>query len=781
MVTQIYIGNDKLDLFEDENINLNSSIADVSDITKNTTDFTYSFSVPASNTNNEIFKHYYDANIDGGFDARVKVDGKIQLDGMPFKIGKFRLNGVKIKNGQPSSYSLNFWGNLVALKDLLKNDELKDLDLSAYEHDYTFNNVKQGLQSSLFSGDVVYNLLVKKQYYYNSDSGDNTQEDNLANIAYGGGANTGVIWSDLSPSIRLIRIIEAVENDYGVTFSRDFFGRSEFTDLFLYANNKNEQDTTEQLVDFTGGDTDFIDLSTDTGTYGINANFYRWRFDMDILPASGFEGVVYTAKCEVNGEIFAEQEFTNVGNGVFTTEVDRSQVEGDEIIVRFFIEAASDFDANIHVRQRVRFNGSWFNDGYNTTGSVSISKQFTFSQNLPEIKTIELLKGIFKAFKLVIIPQDDGTYYVNTLDDYYAEGSLLNITDYVDVNNYEVTRGKLLNEILFQFEEPSTILNIQFNNNTGNYYGDEQTYLYDDNGDLLDGETYDYSVPFEQVLYERLPDLNDNFLTNIQYGAIVDEEVKPASIKAHIYYNINKALGSKNLGIINSAGTKELLSGYINIPHHANSTSFPTNAFLFSEEYSVWNGVALSDNLYTNYHQNYIQSIFNKKRRNFKYTAKNFPLRLLTELSLNDVVQIKSDYYRIDNYNINLLTGEIDFELINSFDNTIVGFSPAQTTINATYEEQTKSIYVVGLGNYTSTKINEGFGTGWVTVGNTGNNLDFDIEENNTGVERLMTVNILNNDTLQEFDISITQDHKRVTLDNNVITLDSTLVTLDSN
>jgi hypothetical protein len=43
----------------------------------------------------------------------------------------------------------------------------------------------------------------------------------------------------------------------------------------------------------------------------------------------------------------------------------------------------------------------------------------------------------------------------------------------------------------------------------------------------------------------------------------------------------------------------------------------------------------------------------------------------MTKLKLNDVLKIKEDYYRIDNYNLNLLTGETRLNLINSFDNTI--------------------------------------------------------------------------------------------------------------
>ena len=126
MTVEIYIGNNKIDLFRDENIEVNSSVASIEDITKNQTDYSKTFTVPASNANNITFKHYYNATIDNTFDARVKVDGRIMLDGMLFKKGKFRLSKVSVKKGVPSSYTINFWGNLLSISDKLGKDELKE-------------------------------------------------------------------------------------------------------------------------------------------------------------------------------------------------------------------------------------------------------------------------------------------------------------------------------------------------------------------------------------------------------------------------------------------------------------------------------------------------------------------------------------------------------------------------------------------------------------------------------------------------------------------------------
>jgi len=170
----VYIGNDRLDLFKDEGISITSSVLDIQDITKNTTDYSKSFTVPASSRNNKIFKHYWEFIIDNGFDARVSVEGRIEIDDMLFRKGQFLLQKVNLKHGTPESYTINFWGNLVSLKDVFGTDKLSDLDLSAFDHEYNSTNVKNMLVNSDATDDMHYNLLVKKRYYYSSDPADTT-------------------------------------------------------------------------------------------------------------------------------------------------------------------------------------------------------------------------------------------------------------------------------------------------------------------------------------------------------------------------------------------------------------------------------------------------------------------------------------------------------------------------------------------------------------------------------------------------------------------------------
>ena len=770
MRVDIYIGTNQVDLFEDENLEINSSVNDIEDITKNTTDYSKTFTVPASKENNKLFKHWYNADVDNSFDARIKVDGKINLDGMLFRNGKFRLTKVSVKHGAPSSYTINFWGNLLDLKDTLGKDELGDLNLSAYNHTRNSFNVSKGLTTSLAGGDLIYSLLAKKQYFYNSLVTNQTMTDTTANIAWGnGGGSNGVAYTDLNPSLRIIRIIEAIESDYSLTFSRDFFGRTEFTDLFLWLNKTKDESVGggTQVVNFDGGDSPYMNIASNIAYYPLAT----LSLSMVVYPVAGYESVRYTLKTYVNEAVIASRNFTGDSNSTFSLST--------ASYVYYTIESTNEFKCTVDLSE-IGVGPTTHATG--TSAGNSIGGEFLTSNNMPKIKILDFLKGLFKMFKLVVIPQDDGTLYVNNLNSYYAEGGVYDITNYVDFDNFDVSRGTVLNEINFLFQEPSTILNKTFEENTGVAYGDAEIKLKDENGLILDGDTLEFTLPFEQVLYERLTDVDDSVQTNIQYGAIIDAELNPVNPKGIIHYNVVEEIGTKHLAFINDSGTKVELSDYINTPSSTidfDSMNFST---VFNSEFSTWDGSQINKTLYENYHEKYILSIFNIKKREFNYKTKQIPLRVLLKLKLNDLLQIKERFYRISNFKSNLVTGEMDFKLTNSFDDVINAFDASPTNFIASHSAQQLSTYVTNLGNFSYNKVDVGDGVGWVSVTNSLNNVLFNLDGNSSGKVRNIIIDLIQAVTLKEERIYIRQGTATgvATFDSDSVTFDDTALTFDN-
>ncbi len=793
MVTKIYIEGNLLNLFDDEHMELNSSIANTDDITKINSDYTKTFTVPASSNNNAIFKHFYNADIDNTFDARTKKNASIELDGLPFRTGKIRLEKVAVKNNMPSSYTINFWGDLVNFKDLIKNDELSVLDFSAYNHVYNSANVKTGLITGLFGGDIVYNLISKKrQFLYDETAGNNTNTSELVNIAYNGVAR-GVVWSELQPSIRLLSIIEAIEAKYGFTFSRDFFDRGEFTNLYMWVNKDRKNDTLlkqSHTIDFDGGDSTWVNLTTDTGQFSVYRspndawNSRKYMHNLTITPDLLSLTTPYTLKVFLNGVLHSQfPDLTGV------------QLAGIPSLL-FFPYGTHTYQIRYEIESFVNFSfsASWQNvqtvstvfgggdDVVTTRVTTASLETFTgdliISSIMPKMKIIDFLKGLFGMFKLVAIPQPDGNVYINNLDDYYREGTIYDITKYIDFEKYDVERGKIHNQIDFKYQDPTTILNKQFKENTGIAYGDELLSLADAEGVPLDGDKLELTLPFEQILFERLIDLEDNTLSNIQYGLVVDEKLEPVNPKPVIFYNNNVQLGTTKLSFINDAGTAEQINTTLNTPAHTLGFNNPTFSTLWGVEFSTWDYIAINGTLFINFWKNYISSIFNIKRRNYKYSAV-LPVWLLTKLELNDVLTIKERFYRINDFTVDLLTGDATLNLINTFEVNFGLFLPSQEAIYLNYKAQT---YTVNVSNGTIMNIaleNIGFGTSWATVTQNESNIVITVTENVLTENRELFINV-DNGAGKEFQIYLNQDNKIVTADTTVQTADSTILTSDA-
>lgn len=771
MIVGIFIGSSKLDLFSDENIEVVSSIADSSDITSNSTDYSKSFTVPASDNNNAIFKHYYDADVDNTFDARTKVDGRIELDGLPFKSGKFVLEKVNVKKGLASSYSINFFGKLVSLKDKVKEDELSSLDFSDLTHTYNSNNVLNGLVNGLFDKKLVYNLLSKRRYYYNSDVADTTDTDTIANIA-----TVGARWNDLKPSIKLIEIIKAIEVKYDLSFSRDFFGRTEFDSAYLWLNNKLEgTPQTEQLIDFTSGSSAGFNLATDTwdNTSSL-AGVKSWKIIVN--PIGDSVTTPYTIIVKNFGVIVNQIDATGFYEGSFVT-VPFDAGSPLPFSYQFFIASNESMTYKADVLLRNRVGAFVTTDTIQALTEMNLSALFNVADNMPKIKIIDFLKAISQMFKLVIIQNNDSNIYINTLVDYYSQGKLYDVTKYIDIESNTVARGKLLNEINFLFEPPTTLLNLQFKENTGLAYGDEVTKLTDSDGEPLDGSKFEVKIPFEQFVYERLTDNTDGILTNIMYGLIADKELNPVNPKSHIFYNNIVTVGSKPIKLSTSFGGLSVINGIINTASHTLTFDLPQYSTIFSEEFNEWDGSIISNTLYSNYYQDYIESIFNIKRRSFNYKA-ILPLRLLLSLRLNDILKIKDNYFRIDDFTLNLTTGETDLNLINSFDNTINPFDVGSTIIFSDARQPSQTIYVKGYGAYSVAIEDVGFGTSWAGYSTNNRLITINLNENLMGLQRSINVKITSEG--KEINLEIIQQAGTVSFDNTEITFDSTLITFDN-
>jgi len=464
----------RLDLFEDEQISLTQTIQDIRDIEKIFTDFSKSFSLPASSKNNLLFRHYYRSDIvedrvaDSIFNANTKLRAILELNYKRFKSGYIVLNGVKLKNNQPDSYNITFFGETVTLKDRLKDKTLSSLDFTQFDHAYDVANVRQGVQTfvtsvSATTAHVIYPIISHTQrFIYNSgasgvlttqerssttrnlyyDTSSPSQSDSTGRL----GSTKGFVFTDLKPALRVIDIIRVIEQDpfIQLQFSDDFFQETGlFADLYMWLHrNKgaigvtesNETDVNKIIINkiqsFTGDTTDFFSDGQfdfvpvfDGGVFrfvvgtGLNSLIQQETMQIiwTITPATSSKKFTAKLRKADTGEIVAEQPYTQTGS-VTLSKLFEQGFNGsfEQQNIQFVIETTETSLNLTYSLQFVRVSESdESSEDFSATitaGIVepdSLVETINVQDNIPDIGILEFLTGIFKMFNLTAFIEDD--------------------------------------------------------------------------------------------------------------------------------------------------------------------------------------------------------------------------------------------------------------------------------------------------------------------------------------------------------------------------------------
>ena len=710
---QIYIGGERLELFKDETVSINQSIQNIKDISKIFTEFSQSFTIPASPTNSKIFTHYYNYNIVGGYDARIKSAASIELNYIPWKNGFIALNGVDLKNNKPYAYRITFFGETINLKDILGEDLLSDIStLSSLNLIYDADTVKTKLQVDPTTTDIIAPLITHtKRLYYNnfsSAAGDGNLEYDVAKPLQ------GVEWSDLKFALRVDKIIQSIESHYtiangfssNIVFSDDFFSSSNenYYNLFMWLHRKKGSvQPATQVEEFFSQVTGFTLTSGTPNTAITNGNTLE-IYTQNIAPPNAintnylylttttteeYQVVIYR-----NGSLFFSSALISGGSVTLgQTEFGTLQPGGYTVAIRQTGSTNITFSSVRWEINGIASSVNWQDIYTSTSFSTEVADyEFNITEQIPEMKVIDLLTGLFKMFNLTAYVED-GIIVVKTLDEYYQLESTWNTTttlwqnddrlwneagtsgattysldEFVDVNSTQVNVALPFKQVNFEYEGLGTFLSEQYNqlNNVG--WGTER-YTLDSETYDAPNEVYKVQVPFEHVQYERLVNGNGGGETPIQYGYFVDQNQQAYFGKPLLFYPIKQTTTAgleKSISFRDTSSTHLELINYI-IPSNsvALSSGTDTSNINFSLEINEYQlDTSFTGTLFATYYENYIAEIFNTKRRLIKVTA-YLPLNLIYNLKMYDTIEINYENYRINTMKTNLTSGKSEIELIN--------------------------------------------------------------------------------------------------------------------
>ena len=681
---QLYIQDTRVDLFQDETISITDSIQNVQDISVVFTPFSKQFNLPASSTNNKLFKHYYNFDITGGFDARFQVAARIEINHTPFKSGKLRLDGVSMKDNKPHTYKVVFFGEPNSLKELFADEDLSALNpLATYDikSDTVTADVKQafrvGLQSTGVDAtntgnrNIVVPLISLEKYY----TYDTPSTNELKNV------NWTALRKDLKPAIKLKRVIEAIETQYDIDFNmadegsiKTFFGSDMFDELYLWLHREK---------------TPYTALDETTKYFGINytsLGVKQTLNDYSYLGGSGDvlsggkltinEGESFTLRfrfiasaANVPIEIISRDKTTNelfgVQNKITTTSA---------MVVRFQGLTSGNLSARVFDPE-IRFNNNTSqaisftalntlaNFGLQIDKTVNgVTTQHYYGNNafqlaymifiqdyLPKMKVIDFLTGLFKMFNLVAYTRKGSSQiYVQTFDDYMTLGVSRDITRYVDITQSTIDRPVPYNQINFKYSDPVTQTSLRFINNYAQVFGD----LRYSAPEKYDGQAFNLDVPFERSVLINLVDNNGNETNNIE-SWWVDADSKTTLGKPYIFFN----------RVVDSSSYTVTSSHYTSYNAPSNVSSDENHTLNFGAEYDEFNGDINSNSLFSRFYQQYIVQTYNQNGRIIKMSAQ-LPVSFILNYSVNDTIVINGQEYYINTIQTDLTTGKSELELI---------------------------------------------------------------------------------------------------------------------
>ena len=142
---------DQIDLRLDISAIENTSIGDVYGISSQ------DFSLVGSNEVNDFFGNLWNLGASGAVALQNSIDCQVLLNGAEVFKGKLYIkNIITDPEGYNSIYNVIVVNETVDFKFEIQDLYVNQLDLSQYNHNFTYANISQSWGGGLFSGSVVY-------------------------------------------------------------------------------------------------------------------------------------------------------------------------------------------------------------------------------------------------------------------------------------------------------------------------------------------------------------------------------------------------------------------------------------------------------------------------------------------------------------------------------------------------------------------------------------------------------------------------------------------------
>jgi len=724
---KIVVGDnlDVLDMFADEGISIKSVVKDIKDPKKLFTDFSRSFTLPASKANNRVFKHYYNIDIQNGLDSRELIPAKILMNNSVYRVGNIRVDSVRVTGGVARQYKVTFIGKLSELSRQFGVDKLSSLDFSALDNT-SFNFVTE--IANLTKRDVMFPISSRADRFVFDSGTANLDIDNTRNIAYVTATpteNYAIRANDLVGTLSCGAILDAIEAKYGFTFTGVF--ESEYIrDLYLWLH-QTDKSRDGELLEGVASSLSGSPISS------------HWTVNTDTLIFLGTGGVPNTPDHQrylmrIKGTWLGDGKAQILKNGIVVRTIDTSATfstyfpvddygVGDVYTFKALNESsitvALQVELLLQEYEREEQNqggqtGYYDAQDYTITSSANVGTAGTYyvGANLPKMNVIDFLSSLFKMFNIVAEVDADLNISTKHYDHFMSEGEVKDFTKYVSIENQDISRPNLYSSILMDFEEPKTALEQGFLAVNGRKYGELSYQIVGAEGVKLSGSEYNLKVDNQRVPIEPLNDLDNNTSTGICYTQFSDLKGAEQSIKPMFTY-LTKKSGGERIALYDALTTNSTTSYMMPCNTHNNNQG---EATLFNlKSIGLYFGTELNEyntdktftgiGLWNSFYRGTTALMFSEGKRGAKFKAM-IPQSQIINLKLSDILSISNQIYNINSIETNFLTGETKLELTLVGRSKLLQFNGSQKRI---YNNNTSTGLYITYIHSTTGLVTKGF------------------------------------------------------------------------
>lgn len=686
---------DILDMFDDEKINMNLKNTDSKEFGKAYSDFSQSFTIPASDKNNKLVRYIYDAFVNSN--KKSKLKGKIYINHSIFREGYFVLENTKMKNLVPSSHSISFKTSIFNLKDTIGNETLFDVYRSIELGDWDYSTLLNGLESD--TNEDIFVPLVSTSRVFNISRGTNNDistTDGKLNL------------SSVKPAISFRHLFNAVVDKYELDIEFPFKDEIEFKRAHLWMNYEGTLDNLE--VDFinqiyldgthsgfTVKATPLIDLTTNVVTLEKTDNTnLRLRIGgkavINKVYGSGNMDVIYRVVDVRNIDplkhtVIAEQTLNgNSGDEFeFFTDINSDSIPNfsatNPLKYKIFIYAAVDINIpNMsHIVAITNINSGqppYFFISFNHKVRTRV---YSLSNLIPQMKVIDFLTGIIKMFNIEIITD---ALIPNKMTWKLKSDTVRGYVDYtelLDIENITIEKVKKFKTYNFQHKENDLYSSKAFRDaltNSPNQKEYGQLMYTEDGIDSGEG-TYDIKTEFSITPPRILEGSQLNFFYGFDYGT--ERPFKGNNKDFLIFYKTNRRSITNSNGIsgLNWIRVSTGVGTHTDI-YYVNGVNIGTsdienggslnpfkNSLGYKDEVNLMPiQFPMKKNLFSNYYAYDVERINNNNTKLYKFDIFMSAIDIM-RLDMSNIVIIRNQKFSIESINLELTSGKASLTLMN--------------------------------------------------------------------------------------------------------------------